>query len=122
MLSLSFRLWRRHFTLRLRPRQYSDDAHAGGVKVIHFHAEKPEELKDLMVERGIDFMMTNHLTPMIEAFKALGLSADATERVPPRAVEADPISYIAHQGEEALASIHSKAAFDILVQQFPADN
>ncbi len=114
------------------PRQYSDDAHAGGVKVIHFHAEKPEELKDLMVERGIDFVMTNHLTPMIEAFKALGLSADATGipqpkavreadalagvRVPPRAVEDDPITYIAHQGEEALAPSHSKAAYRLAVE------
>ena len=88
------------------PRQYSDDAHAGGVKVIHFHAEKPEELKDLMVERGIDFVMTNHLTPMIEAFKALGLSM----------YEDDPITYIAHQGEEALAPSHSKAAYRLAVE------
>ena len=88
------------------PRQYSDVAHAGGVKVIHFHAEKPEELKDLMVERGIDFVMTNHLTPMIEAFKALGLSM----------FEEDPITYVAHQGEEALAPSHSKAAYRLAVE------
>ena len=88
------------------PRSYSDDAHANGVKVIHFHAEKPEELKDLMVDRGIDFVMTNHLTPMIEAFKALGLPT----------YESDPIAYVAHQGEEALAPSHSKAAYRLAVE------
>jgi glycerophosphoryl diester phosphodiesterase len=88
------------------PRQYSDAAHAGGVKVILFHSDKPSELKDLMVERGIDFVMTNRLTPMLEAFKALGLST----------VETDPISYVAHQGEEALAPSHSKAAYRLAVE------
>ena len=88
------------------PRQYSDDAHAGGVKVILFHSDKPAELKDLMVERGIDFVMTNRLTPMMEAFDALGLSA----------FDSDPISYVAHQGEEALAPSHSKAAYRLAVK------
>ena len=88
------------------PRQYSDDAHAGGVKVILFHSDKPSELKDLMVERGIDFVMTNRLTPMMEAFEALGLSA----------FDFDPISYVAHQGEEALAPSHSKAAYRLAVE------
>ena len=53
------------------PRRYSDDAHAGGVKVILFHSDNPASLKDLMVDRGIDFVMTNRLTPMTEAFEAL---------------------------------------------------
>ena len=57
------------------PRSYSDDAHAGGVKVILFHSDDPASVKDLMVERGIDFVMTNRLTPMNEAFVKLGLSA-----------------------------------------------
>ena len=54
-------------------RKYSDAAHAAGVKVIHFHCEKPEELKD-MFDRGIDFVMTNHLEPMNCRFVELGLS------------------------------------------------
>ena len=54
-------------------RRYSDDAHAAGVKVIHFHSEDPAALGDLMRARAIDFVMTNHLDPMGEAFRALGL-------------------------------------------------
>jgi glycerophosphoryl diester phosphodiesterase len=54
-------------------RKYSDAAHAAGVKVIHFHCENPKELKD-MFDRGIDFVMTNHLEPMNRKFSELGLS------------------------------------------------
>ena len=55
-------------------KKYSDAAHAAGVKVIHFCSDRPEQLKDLMDVRGIDFVMTNRLNPMIEEFKKLGLS------------------------------------------------
>ena len=55
------------------PKSYSDAAHAAGVKVIHFRSEDPGELNDLMVTRGIDFIMTNHLEPMLNAQKALGI-------------------------------------------------
>ena len=51
-------------------KNYSDDAHAAGVKVIHFKSDEPEQLKDLF-ERGIDFVMTNRLEPMNAAFVAL---------------------------------------------------
>ena len=54
-------------------KKYSDAAHAAGVKVIHFHCEKPEELKD-MFDRGIDFVMTNHLEPMNAELNKLGIS------------------------------------------------
>ena len=53
------------------PRSYSDDAHAGGVKVILFLSDDPASVQDLMAARGIDFVMTNRLTPMTEAFEAL---------------------------------------------------
>ena len=56
------------------PKSYSDKAHAGGVKVIHFRSEEPRDLHDLMVTRGIDFIMTNHPEPMNDEFKRLGLS------------------------------------------------
>ena len=56
------------------PRSYSDKAHAGGVKAIHFRSEEPRELHDLMVVRGIDFIMTNHPGPMNDEFKRLGLN------------------------------------------------
>ena len=55
-------------------RKYSDAAHEAGVKVIHFFSDRPEQLKDLMDVRGIDFVMTNKLNPMVEEFKKLGLS------------------------------------------------
>ena len=55
------------------PRKYSDDAHAAGVKVIHYHSDDPSALGDLMVARGIDFVMTNRIEPMNAAFRALGL-------------------------------------------------
>ena len=44
-------------------KSYSDAAHAAGVKVIHFRCDDPAQLKDLF-DRGIDFVMTNHLDPM----------------------------------------------------------
>ena len=53
-------------------RKYSDDAHAAGVKVIHFFSNDPDQLKDLLA-RGIDFVMTNRLDPMLAAFAKLGL-------------------------------------------------
>ena len=53
-------------------RKYSDDAHAAGVKVIHFMSNDPDQLKDLLA-RGIDFVMTNRLDPMLAAFAKLGL-------------------------------------------------
>ena len=52
-------------------RNYSDDAHAAGVKVIHFLSNDPALLKDLL-GRGIDFVMTNRLEPMNAAFAELG--------------------------------------------------
>ena len=55
------------------PRRYSDDAHAAGVKVILYRSDDPAALGDLMVARGIDFVMTNRLEPMNSALKALGL-------------------------------------------------
>ena len=93
-------------------RKYSDEAHAGGVKVIHFKSDDPGQLKDLF-ERGIDFVMTNRLEPMKAAFAELGIdkyeaNADASAE--------DPISYIAHQGEEALAPNHSKPAYRLAVE------
>ena len=54
-------------------KKYSDAAHAARVKVIHFHCEKPEELKD-MFDRGRDFVMTNHLEPMNRKLMKLGIS------------------------------------------------
>ncbi|MBR6587675.1 MAG: hypothetical protein IKK82_09660 [Kiritimatiellae bacterium] len=54
-------------------KKYSDAAHAAGVKVIHFHCENAAELKG-MFDRGIDFVMTNHLEPMNRKFEELGLS------------------------------------------------
>ena len=56
------------------PRSYSDDAHAGDVKVILFHSDDPASVQDLMAVRGIDFVMTNRLSPMTEAFRELNLS------------------------------------------------
>ena len=54
-------------------KKYSDAAHEAGVKVIHFHCDNPAALKDLM-DRGIDFVMTNRLDPMSEEFGRLGFS------------------------------------------------
>ncbi|MBO5940001.1 MAG: hypothetical protein J6R18_02250, partial [Kiritimatiellae bacterium] len=54
-------------------RKYSDAAHESGVKVIHFRSDNPSELKDLL-DRGIDFVMTNRIGPMNEEFKKLGFS------------------------------------------------
>lgn len=48
-------------------RKYSDICHAAGIRVIHFWVQKPEELKDLMVDRGIDFPMVNSVKPMMKA-------------------------------------------------------
>ena len=53
-------------------RKYSDAAHNAGVKVIHFHCDKTDELKD-MFDRGIDFVLTNRLDPMNKKFLELGL-------------------------------------------------
>ena len=91
-------------------REYSDDAHAAGVKVIHFMSDEPAQLKDLF-ERGIDFVMTNHLEPMNAAFAELGM-----DQYEANAKDEDPIAYIAHQGEEALAPNHSKPAYRLAVE------
>ena len=48
-------------------RKYSDACHAAGIRVIHFWAKEPGELKDLMVDRGIDFPMVNSVRPMMKA-------------------------------------------------------
>ena len=53
-------------------RKYSDDAHSAGVKVIHFHSDDPTRLEDLF-GRGIDFVMTNRLEPMIAESVKLGI-------------------------------------------------
>jgi glycerophosphoryl diester phosphodiesterase len=55
-------------------KKYSDAAHEAGVKVIHFCSDEPGQLKDLL-DRGIDFVMTNRLAPMVDEFAKLGLSA-----------------------------------------------
>ena len=55
-------------------KKYSDAAHEAGVKVIHFCSDEPGQLKDLL-DRGLDFVMTNRLAPMIDEFAKLGLSA-----------------------------------------------
>ena len=93
-------------------KNYSDDAHAAGVKVILYKNDSPDELKDLF-ERGIDFVMTNRLEPMNAEFVKLGL--DQYEANVEASAE-DQIAYIAHQGEEALAPNHSKPAYRLAVE------
>ena len=53
------------------PRKFSDAAHAAGVKVIYFKSDDPASLGDLVASRGIDFVMTNRLEPMVAAYAKL---------------------------------------------------
>jgi len=53
------------------PRKYSDLAHAAGIRVVHFWAKRPEELKDLMTDRGIDFPMVNSVGPMMQKYERM---------------------------------------------------
>ena len=55
-------------------KKYSVAAHDLGVKVIHFRSDNPETVEDLFVNRGIDFVLTNQLEPMVKEFRRLGLS------------------------------------------------
>ena len=43
------------------------------MKVILFKSDDPREVADLACGRGIDFIMTNRLGAMNDAFAALGL-------------------------------------------------
>ncbi len=51
-------------------REDSDLVHAAGGKVAFFHCEKPERLKDLL-DRGIDFILTNDLDAMNAEYRRL---------------------------------------------------
>jgi len=51
-------------------RSDSDLVHAAGGKVAFFHSEKPAQLKDLL-DRGIDFVLTNDLDAMLAEYRRL---------------------------------------------------
>lgn len=55
------------------PQAYSVIAHDAGIKVILFKSDDPREVEGLAAGRGIDFIMTNRLSAMNDAFAALGL-------------------------------------------------